>query len=279
MAVDLEPLYGLLTCPSCGTSPHPEVSTCAGCGRLIALPGGGLDFLDDESRAAADDFAERYRALRLREGWADPTGRESDSGRPEPWGRLKSASRAATIVAHEWPNRPDRVVADIGSGTGWAHPLFDGFGVIAFDILPTMPTDRALHVRADMRKLPLRDSTIDAAFFSASLHYAPLTDAVNEAARVVRPGGLMLVVDSPIYADSASRARAAVRSTAYYANAGYPELASHYHLSEIGELRNAFGASGFALDRFTSERRLNALWRRMAGRPPETLVVARRLRT
>jgi SAM-dependent methyltransferase len=169
-------------------------------------------------------------------------------------------------------------VADIGSGTGWAHPLFAGFGVIAFDILPTVPTNRALTVRADMRRLPLRDSTIDAAFFSASIHYAPLAEAVGEAARVLRDGGLLLVVDSPIYCDDRSRAHAAARSTAYYAAAGYPELASGYHPASAGELRSVIGESGFALRALRAEGRIKGMWRRLTGRPPATLVVARRVR-
>lgn len=205
-------------------------------------------------------------------------GREP-SGRPELWGRLKSASKAARILAREWPNPAGRVVADIGSGTGWASPLFYGFGVIAFDILPTTPTRTALTVRADMRKLPLRDRAIDVAFFSASLHYTPVRDAVREAARVLRPGGLVLVVDSPIYADSASQSQAAGRSSAYYAEAGYPELAAHYHPIEIGMLRSALADFGFALERISAGGSVAALWRRLAGRPPATLLVGRRTRS
>ena len=240
------------------------------------MAGGGLDLLDDESRASADVFAERYRALRVLEGWVDPTGQKPRGGRSELWGRSNSASDAATVLARQWPVPAGRVVADIGSGTGWAHPLFDGFGLIAIDILPTTPTAAALHVRADMRKLPLRDQTIDAAFYSASLHYAPVGDAVKEAARVLRPGGLILVVDSPVYADTRSQARAAARSSAYYERAGYPELAAHYHPIDIGMLQSAFAESGFALDRLSSQGPVEALWRRLAKRPPRALLVGRR---
>lgn len=215
MAVELAPLYARLACPACGTAPRPGVASCVGCGRLVELAGGRLDLLDDASRPAADAFAKSYRALRLSEGWVDPTGQGPVGGRPELGGRLRSASRAATVLAREWPIPAGRVVADIGSGTGWAHPLFAGFGVIAFDLLPTMPTGSALTVRADMRRLPLRDSTIDAAFYGASIHYVPLAEAVVEAARVLRQGGLLLVVDSPIYKDDGSRAQAARRSAAY----------------------------------------------------------------
>ena len=242
------------------------------------MAGGALDLLDDGFRPAADAFAERYRALRLSEGWVDPTGQAPDGGRPERWGRLRSASRAAAILAHEWPHPAGRVVADIGSGTGWTHPLFAGFGVIAFDLLPTVPTGNALTVRADMRRLPLRDSTIDAAFFSASIHYVPLADAIGEAARVLRHDGLLLVIDSPIYRDDHSRAKAAGRSIAYYAAAGYPELATGYHPLSLKGLRSVAADSGFALFGLKTEGRAKAVWRRVVRRPPATLVVGRRIR-
>ena len=276
--LELAPLYGLLACPACGTSPRPGVAACTGCGRLIGTQGGGLDLLDDASRPEANAFAEKYRALRLSEGWVDPTGQASSSGRPELWGRLRSAARAASILAREWPSPAGRVVADIGSGTGWAHPLFAGFRVIAFDILPTRPADNAITVRADMRRLPLRDATIDAAFFSASIHYVPPAEAVSEAARVLRHGGLLLVVDSPIYADDDSRVLAADRSSAYYARAGYPELASEYHPTSAGELRSVVANAGFASVDVKTEGAVKALWRRATRRPPASLLVGRRIR-
>ena len=234
--------------------------------------------MDDESRPDADTFAERYRALRLSEGWVDPTGQTRTGGRPEPWRRLRSASRAAAILAREWPNPAGRVVADIGSGTGWAHPLFAGFGVIAFDILPIVPTGRALTVRAEMRRLPLRDSTVDATFFSASIHYVPLAEAVREAARVLRHGGLLLVVDSPVYGDDGSRARAAGRSASYYPAAGYPELAAHYHPSSIGQLRSVVADAEFELGGLWTEGFIESLWRRAIRHPTASLVVGRRIR-
>ena len=234
--------------------------------------------MDEASRPAADAFAEKYRALRLSEGWVDPTGQAQGGGRPELWGRMRSATRAAAILAAEWPSPAGRVVADIGSGTGWAHSLFAGFGVIAFDILPIRPSDKALTVRADMRRLPLRDATIDAAFFSASIHYAPLGEAVGEASRVLRQGGLLLVVDSPIYKDDDSRARAAGRSAGYYASAGYPELATGYHPASVGELRSVVVDAGFALVDLKTEGAVKALWRRVIRRPPASLLVGRRSR-
>jgi SAM-dependent methyltransferase len=170
------------------------------------------------------------------------------------------------------------VVADIGSGTGWAQPLLAGFGVIAFDILPTRPSGGALTVRADMRRLPLRDSTIDAAFFSASIHYVAPAEALAEAARVLKHGGLLVAVDSPIYRNDDSRARAASRSAAYFASAGYPGLATGYHPASVGELRSVVADAGFALVDLKTEGVVQALWRRVIRRPPASLVVGRRVR-
>jgi SAM-dependent methyltransferase len=242
------------------------------------MVGGGLDLLDDESRPEADAFAERYRALRLSEGWVDPTGQTRTGGRPEHWRRLGSASRAAAVLAREWPNPAGRVVADIGSGTGWADPLFAGFGVIALDILPIVPAGSALTVRAEMRRLPLRDSTVDATFFSASIHYVPLAEAVREAARVLRDDGLLLLVDSPVYRDEGSRTRAAGRSASYYAAAGYPALATSYHPFSVEEVRSVIVDCGFDLVAVRTEGGVEGLWRRATGRPRVSLVVGRRTR-
>lgn len=50
--------------------------------------------------------------------------------------------------------------------------------------------------RGDMEKLPLRDASVDIALLSQALHHAPHPrKAVAEAARVVRPGGRILVLD------------------------------------------------------------------------------------
>ena len=95
--------------------------------------GGGLDLLDDDSRPDADRFAVEYRALRIREGWADASGRENpEGGQHQLWkGRLESVSEAAVVLAREWTGRARPVVADVGSGGGWAARLLASADVIA----------------------------------------------------------------------------------------------------------------------------------------------------
>jgi ubiquinone/menaquinone biosynthesis C-methylase UbiE len=72
--------------------------------------------------------------------------------------------------------------------------------------------DRVRIVTADMRRLPLGDGTIDAAVSSLAVHNVPdaagRAAALQEIARVVRPGGLVLLQDfrnTASYADELRR--------------------------------------------------------------------------
>lgn len=198
----------------------------------------------------ADRFAAAYAALREREEWAE-------RGRARRVAALDEA--VAMIRARVGANA---LIVDIGAGAR-RRP-----GVIGIDLTP-----RA-NVRGDMRALPLRNASVDGAVYAASLHYAPLDIAVAEAARVVRPGGMLVAIDSPIYAGTVAARRAKDRTAAYYARAGFPELASHYHPIEVGALRSALEANGFEVMRLHTGSR----WRRLLRRGPSSVAVARKLR-
>lgn len=253
------------------------MAVCRGCGRSIVSVGGGLDLLDDRDRDAAARFAVQYTALRLQEGWINPDGREDpQGGEPRLWrARLESVSRAAATWSSHWRGAGRPVVVDVGSGGGWAGRFFPGADVIAIDLLHAETKPGVLNICADMRHLPLRDSTVDFAFYAASLHYAPLSEAIGEAARVLRPGGLLIAVDSPMYGDRHGQELAVARSAAYYAHAGFPELAAHYHPIDVAALRAALGAGGFEVLRLEAGRTARRWWERLA-RPVGSFLVARR---
>jgi SAM-dependent methyltransferase len=110
-------------------------------------------------------------------------------------------------VAHLVP--PGLLVADVGTGTGiLAIELARlGLRVVAIDHSPRMlEAARAvieteglagIELRAgEAQALPLEDAAVDAAFAHMMLHYLPTpADAIREMARVVRPGGAVVVVD------------------------------------------------------------------------------------
>jgi SAM-dependent methyltransferase len=205
---------------------------------------------------AAEDFASQYTALRTLEGWADASGRESPNGTKRWRDRRAAVVRAVPFLEHGLPGDRRSAVGDIGAGGGWAAHLLPAADVIAFDLVDVPSDDGpALRVRGDMRRLPLGAGTIDAVLYSAALHYAPVQDVTQEAARVLRRDGLLVSVESPIYPDPRSREQAAGRSAAYYSRVGFRDLGTRYFPIEVGELREALNRSGFRVERLESPRR------------------------
>ena len=103
-----------------------------------------------------------------------------------------------------------RKVADIGSGEGALTLLLARFAdkVIAVDQSPAMLKEvrreakrcgvaaRVEVAEGDLEKLPLGDKSVDAAFLSQALHHAARPEAaVLEAARIVKTGGQLVILD------------------------------------------------------------------------------------
>ena len=273
----LDRLYHRLRCPTCSSQPRLGAVRCDGCGRLIEIESGVLDLLPEDLRAEADRFAELYRALRVQEGWAAPTGREGPNDADPKWRRrLEAVKRAVAMLERDLRGDPRPVVGDAGAGGGWAALLFSWADVIAFDWLDPSPVrGPVLSIRADMRRLPLKEGSMDGLLYAASIHYVPIDDAVREAARVLRPGGLLVAAESPMYVDHRSADRAAERSARYYTAMGYPELAVHYHPVDVRRLKTALARSGFRIERIEMPGGLLNIWRRLSQRHPVAMVVGR----
>ncbi|HEX6631967.1 MAG TPA: class I SAM-dependent methyltransferase, partial [Gemmatimonadaceae bacterium] len=111
--------------------------------------------------------------------------------------------------------RPLRVL-DVGAGNGWLgyRAALLGHEAVALDVRDDdvdglgagAPYVRAvpgrLHrVVASFDALPVPAGSFDVVVFNASLHYAlALAAVLGEARRAVRPGGRLVVLDSPFYA-------------------------------------------------------------------------------
>lgn len=106
-------------------------------------------------------------------------------------------------------------ILDLGAGNGWLsyRVALEGHSAVALDIrddsidglgaaepfLARVPA-RIERVVASFEAIPLTTASVDVAVFNASLHYAlDLALALREAARVVRPGGRLAILDSPFY--------------------------------------------------------------------------------
>ncbi|HEU0052762.1 MAG TPA: class I SAM-dependent methyltransferase [Longimicrobium sp.] len=106
-------------------------------------------------------------------------------------------------------------VLDLGAGNGWLCYRMAGLGhdATAVDVRDDAvdglgaAAGYALHLprplarlAASFDALPVRSGAYDLAVFNASLHYAlDLSAALGEAARAVRPGGRIAILDSPFY--------------------------------------------------------------------------------
>lgn len=212
----------------------------------------------DQPAASLRSFADDYRRVRLAEGQAstdpeyarqlpfrDITGRHGAAWRTRALHYLAIRLGLTLVRAHA-PGAAR--VLDLGAGNGWmARRLAGSFRVTALDVdagdtgLGALRDERVARVAGDLEALPLRARSFDAVVAAASLHYAVDVRAVlTEAARVLRPGGVLIVADSPVYDDDAAREAAWQRTRAHYAAFGAAHLAARYR----GLTRAELGAPG-----------------------------------
>jgi ubiquinone/menaquinone biosynthesis C-methylase UbiE len=102
---------------------------------------------------------------------------------------------------------------DLGAGCGWMsyRLALRGHRPVAVDILTDGRDglgaarhyfDKASFSRfdAEFDQLPFASASFDAVLFNASLHYsADYTRTLKEARRCLRPGGRIVILDSPVY--------------------------------------------------------------------------------
>lgn len=173
------------------------------------------------------------------------------------------------------PPDPGWTVLDIGCGTGAAVAEYATLGcsVIGADPSPAMlaKARERLGPEADLRvvdgeRLPVEDGCIDLVLVSLVLHSVSNEDAVGllrEAARVLRPGGRILVVDFgtsglrfprgwigrgvTVVAELAAGPQHSAHSLAYLRRGGLPPLVAAAGLEERAVRPTAGGAVTIAV--------------------------------
>lgn len=200
-----------LVCPVCrcplGSCPHQYAGT-----------DGIWRFIRPQRAADLERFVYDYTKIRLAEG------RGSDD--PEFYRNLPDCP-GEHALAWQWRIHRrtfacfrDRVlpglplaseIVDIGAGTGWLSNRLDhlGYRPCAVDVscdcqdglgaarhfAPSWP-----RLQAEFDYLPLDDACVDAVVFNASLHYSTdYSRTLREALRVLRPGGTIAVLETPVY--------------------------------------------------------------------------------
>ncbi|GAB4518288.1 MAG: metalloregulator ArsR/SmtB family transcription factor [Phycisphaerales bacterium] len=178
---------------------------------LDDLPDGSSEIWTAVRNQVADELSFAEDARRLKEVVAERKtdtiaffGRlagEWDQLRHELFGDTFTSRALLAMLPHDW------VIADIGSGTGNAaeHLARHVKQVICIDQSKPMldaaakrlaGLDNVRFVEGGAEKLPLKDASVDAVTCLLVLHHIDDVDQVmREFARVIRPGGVALIVD------------------------------------------------------------------------------------
>jgi SAM-dependent methyltransferase len=175
------------------------------------------------TQAVLKRFAEAYAAHRAAEGRGH-AGEAllslpylADGPLARQWAvraRTFEAFRRDVLIPATAQGRPLRII-DLGAGNGWLsyRVAVEGHSAVALDIRDDAvdglgaagpflerAQGRMQRLVAAFEAIPLATACVDLAVFNASLHYAgDLAAVLREAARVVRPGGRLVILDSPFY--------------------------------------------------------------------------------
>ncbi|MEY4176401.1 MAG: hypothetical protein RI900_3566 [Actinomycetota bacterium] len=176
-------------------------------------------------------FLHEYTSVRLAEGRAsaDPDYfrrlPEPTPGGPIEWQWRIRRNTWRTFRRRVVPTLPaGAVVIDVGAGVGWLSNRLAELGHRAHAVDLTVDPDDGLgagrhflhdfeRYQAEMDRLPFADGVADMVVFNAALHYSTeYGHTIGEALRVLKPGGRVVVLETPLYRhDRAGRAMVAER--------------------------------------------------------------------
>jgi ubiquinone/menaquinone biosynthesis C-methylase UbiE/uncharacterized protein YbaR (Trm112 family) len=254
-------------CPGCGASDMSfevveedavEIRDgrliCQGCRSSFEIAGGIVKMLDEPDAVVVDEV----------KGWHELAG------------PLDESLVATMLQLPSYPHPPwahvapdffqvfDTVdlsgarVVDIGAGRTWSSRYLKLLGgaseVVAVDILATrflgletadiyFAHDRVHFERmlADFHRIPLRDGWADVVFSCASVHHSSNLDrAFHEFARVLRPGGQLILVSEPSKRSAITATRPENEETAVGINE---------HIYAYSEYSRALKGAGFRFRR------------------------------
>lgn len=231
-----------LRCPRCATD--IAALDCSACKFSIAINDGIAHALSPESIAHHARFMEDYERIRESEG----RGSENDdfylglpyqdtSGRNRGQWQIRARSYDY-LVQHLLSGTPrGSRILDLGAGNCWMSYRLAraGYRPCAVDLITNdrdglgaarhyqarLPK-RYPRFQAEISRLPFADEQFEAAVFNASFHYAEDYEAsLHEAMRCVKPGGLVIISDTPWYArEESGRQMLAERRAAFLQSHG-----------------------------------------------------------
>jgi SAM-dependent methyltransferase len=236
--------------------------------RWFATDHGIHRLLPEERRRELQPLIELYQRVRRDLGWkAEPNLPEVPPDHPHRaiWSARSEQLKEALTVAEPLLGSPPWRVLEVGAGCCWAGArlLERGHKVVAVDVSldaedglraaeRLVPGIHALvRAEADMDALPLEPRRFDLVLAVDALHYAPRpTRTLVELRRVTRRGGVLMVVDSPVYRrrhDGEARVAELMKEQASRYGISVPRENQPGYLV-LGELGQLFAGAGWKME-------------------------------
>jgi SAM-dependent methyltransferase len=209
----------LFLCPQCRQPFAPR--TACRCGFVPCVSEGIMNFMIGDEIDAERPFLEAYERVRRDEGWGgDDLELPFRAKRHlDIWNIRRRTFQKFELVAR---NLRKGIAVDVGAGNCWMTRYLDswGFDAIAVDV-NTSATDgmkagqkfiedgtKFVRVRAGMERLPFISGRIRLLATNAAFHYArDFRVALAEFERVLAPGGVIAIIDTPFYENAADGER------------------------------------------------------------------------
>lgn len=245
---------------------NPEEQRCPRCEVTYRREDGIWRLLAEGRLDQFREFIRQYETVREAEGRRMQNAealrclpfRDRSRKRRYEW-RIRAKSYR-TLVRHVVVPFEQRIarlrIADLGSGLGWlAYRLaLRGHDVAAVDLLTNDFDGLGVHrqygcefesIQAEFDRLPFAAATLDLVVYNAAFHYAKdYVVALNEARRVLRSGGAVAIMDTPMYRDRSSGARMVEeRDRAFLRLHGFRATRTESYLTydRLAELENKIG--------------------------------------
>jgi len=210
-----------IICPLCfaeNLAASDAEMSCVACGHTSPSTNGVWQLLTCDRMDHYRDFLENYTKVRIAEGrgtYNAATLRAlpdcPESHRLAGQWNIRAISFACLLRLLKDRLKPHDKVLDLGAGTGWlCHRLaLNGFSPCAIDLSADIhdglgaagnfDTDWP-RLQAEYDRIPIGDGAVNAVIYNASFHYCVNQErSLREALRVIAPGGMLVILDSPIY--------------------------------------------------------------------------------
>ena len=231
----------LLRCPECFASIGaisdrddgvlPARINCDDCGHTVTRTNGVWRMLSQKQCLRVSVFVRDYEEIRRAEGrgsrhaafylalpFADLTGNFTDQWRIRAR-TFRYLERHILPILEERHGKNFRAL-DIGAGNCWLsyRLALRGYRPVAVDVCSnaydgleaaahyaTVLPEFFTRIEAEMNCLPFEDGQFDVAIYNAAFHYSTNYDStLRETLRCLRPGGTILIIDSPTYQHAGS---------------------------------------------------------------------------